>query len=164
MQKIQSYKLENLTKRIEATKKHDVPYGEIGQTIASLPEPLPKPQGRIVPDHLLSVIEQAQELQLDPTFDRMRNDHLQKLSELVKQRNAFGMQKYGQPLYSEDGRNGLEDARQELGDLLQYVCKVQMSSENYTVEELEEFLSLFNTAVVLIRYFIKMARLAETKL
>lgn len=112
MEKLQSYKLDDVVKKIQEAEKHDVSYVQVvlfnnqdRQTLArlpSVPEHPPKPQGRIVPDHLLSVIEQAQDLQLDPSFDRMRNDHLQKLSELVKQRNAFGMQKYGQPLYSED--------------------------------------------------------------
>ena len=152
MKKCQCYKLDALAKKIHETKKHDI---HVTSLLASVPEPSPHPYGRVVPDHLLSVIEQAQELQLDSAFDRMRNVHLEQLRDLIKQRNAFGIQKYGQPLYSDDGRNGLEDARQELGDLLQYVCKVQMSSDKYTVKEVEDFLNLFNTSVVLIRYFLK---------
>lgn len=154
---------DDLSRRLEILKAKDAAAAGAASTTtanspgsesrASLPPPVPR--GKIVPTHLLSLIEQAKELNLDETFDRMRNDHLDQLATLVKQRNGFGMQKYGQPLYSEDGRNGLEDARQELGDLIQYVCKVNLSAEKYTRKELTEFLNLFNTAAVMIKWLLK---------
>jgi len=135
------------------------------QTLASLPslpEPPPQPRGQVVPVRLLAFIENAKSLELDPSFDEMRNDQLDKLADLIQQRNAFGMQKYGQPLYSQDGRNGLEDARQELDDLLQYVCKVQMSpAGQHTEEEKQDFLNLFNTAAVLVRVILQNAQNAN---
>lgn len=41
--------------------------------------------------------------------------------DLLEKRHNFGIQKYGQPLMTHDGRDDLEDARQEIGDFLQYV-------------------------------------------
>ncbi|MBX9636019.1 MAG: hypothetical protein K2Q45_00520 [Nitrosomonas sp.] len=116
---------------------------------ASVPEPPPKPNGQIVPTVLCNFIDDLKNFRLDPDYDDMRNEYLTKLSNLVQERNAFGMKKYGQPLYSEDGRNGIEDARQELGDLLQYVCKISLQSD-YNQEEREELLNLIKTAVVVI--------------
>ncbi len=75
----------------------------------SLPEPPPKPEGIVIPDELIKFLENPD------------------LIQLVKERNIFGISKYGQPLYSNDGRSGVEDARQELGDLLQYCFKVRIS-------------------------------------
>lgn len=68
--------------------------------------------------------------------------HYEQLSELIQQRYEFGMQKYGQPLMSLDGRSGLVDAQEEMGDLVQYVFKVFTVPENldkYTSEELKQF-------------------------
>ena len=71
--------------------------------------------------------------------------HLDNLIELVKQRDAFGRAKYGQPLMTNDGRNGLEDARQEMGDLLQYICKV-IEAKEATSEDLLIFMEDFSMA------------------
>lgn len=78
----------------------------------SVPEPPPRPHGVIVPDALCTHIQLQQPA------------HWQALLTLVLERDAFGRKKYGQPLMSEDGRDGFEDARQELGDLLQYTYKM----------------------------------------
>ena len=120
---------------------------------ASIPEPPPVPRGIIVPNGLLAFLEDAQRV------DNLSSEvsaTLTKLSDLVKERNAFGIAKYGQPLYSEDGRNGIEDARQELGDLLQYVFKVSLQQERqYTVEEKRDLLNMIKTAVVLMSVLLK---------
>jgi phosphate uptake regulator len=39
---------------------------------------------------------------------------------------------------SEDGRNGVEDARQEAGDLLQYAFKVYLTGDKKGLNELVE--------------------------
>ena len=100
----------------------------------SKPEPAPTKRGFDVSSRLLDAIMYPE------------------LKDLVQQRRAFGMRKYGQSLYSEDGRNGLEDARQELGDLLQYVFKVfgPGATEKHSVEELRQFADLWAEAKVFI--------------
>ena len=120
---------------------------------ASIPEPPPVPRGIIVPDALLAFIDGAQLVdKVSPEVSAT----LTKLSDLVKERNAFGIAKYGQPLYSEDGRNGIEDARQELGDLLQYVFKISLQKERqYTVQEKQDLLNMIKTAVVLMGVLLK---------
>lgn len=112
----------------------------------SVPEPAPMPKGEIVPDKLISIIEKMDRFCVNPEVSK----ELLKLIELVKERSAFGIEKYGQPLYSEDGRNGFEDARQELGDLLQYACKIKMS--NPEAKDIVEFLKLVKTSLVVINY------------
>lgn len=67
----------------------------------SVPEPPPQPKGVIVPDALVEFLH--------------KENAPEKLVKLIQDRDAFGRKKYGQPLMSEDGRNGVEDARQELG-------------------------------------------------
>lgn len=52
--------------------------------------------------------------------------------DLVTARDAFGRAKYGQPLMTEDGRDTVEDALQELGDLLQYTYKAKLNGEDIT--------------------------------
>jgi hypothetical protein len=106
----------------------------------SVPEPKPLPLGEVVPIRLIAELEE-----LRNQTQSMHN--LTDLIILVEERNAFGMAKYGQPLMTRDGRNGIEDARQELGDLLQYVCKCAMANE----EGLEEFVELMSTALFVVK-------------
>lgn len=113
----------------------------------SIPEPPPVPNGEIVPDKLIASIEYMDKFTPDPKVSAQ----LVKLIELVKERSNFGIAKYGQPLMSEDGRNGIEDARQELGDLIQYCFKIKMQ-KNKNPEEIQEFLKLVKTAMVVINY------------
>lgn len=91
----------------------------------SVPEPPPQPKGVVVPDALIAY------LQL--TFVTS-----QELCDLIRQRDAFGRAKYGQPLMSQDGRNGVEDARQEAGDLLQYAFKVHLAGDKEGIKQLRE--------------------------
>lgn len=97
-------------------------------SFSSIPEPPPKPHGVVVPDALIKYLKE---------------NHSQEgtsLIGLVQERNAFGMAKYGQPLMSQDGRNGVEDARQEAGDLLQYIYKVHLTGDKEGVEKLVKLL------------------------
>lgn len=49
---------------------------------------------------------------------------------LVRSRYELGLQRYGQPLMTEDGRITIKDALDELGDLLQYVYKGKLNRED----------------------------------
>lgn len=82
----------------------------------SRPEPDPQYSGQAVTPILVARLK---ELRCDTA-----------LIELIEARDAFGRQKYGQPLMSNDGRDGVEDAKQELGDLLQYCQKCVMAKQD----------------------------------
>ena len=83
----------------------------LGQHVeASRPEPPPVPLGDEVTPVLLRWLSTA------PLCVRV----------LVQERDAYGRGKYGQGLRTQDGRDGVEDLRQELGDALQYAAKVAM--------------------------------------
>lgn len=118
----------------------------------SVPEPPPQPRGIVVPDALIGTIESTKE-----RFDNEANVHdlmarkqCDDLVKLIKQRDAFGRAKYGQPLMSQDGRNGIEDAKQELGDLMQYVMKCKLAGE-----DLSGFMRLVSTSYMIMRVIVK---------
>jgi hypothetical protein len=116
----------------------------MSENIASVPEPPPVTRGEVVTTHLIAEMSKIRDL---------APQQVNALIVLVKERNAFGLAKYGQPLMTEDGRNGIEDARQELGDLLQYVCKCAMTRRDDN--ELRDFLDLTSTALFIMRQLIK---------
>ena len=121
----------------------------MSENIASVPEPPPVTRGEVVTTHLIAEMSRIRDL---APFDKIARQ-VNALIVLVTERNAFGLAKYGQPLMTEDGRNGIEDARQELGDLLQYVCKCAMTRRDD--DELREFLDLTSTALFIMRQLIK---------
>jgi len=82
----------------------------------SIPEPNPINKGVNVPDILIEWLE--------------KRDNSKEIIQLIKERDEFGYKKYGQHLTSQDGRNTVEDARQELGDLMQYIMKAKINGEN----------------------------------
>ncbi len=90
----------------------------IGEARASVPEPAPKPHGEAVTPYVLDWIATHADVYYagDPA----------PLMHLVQARDAFGRQKYGQPLCTGDGRNTEEDLKQELGDALQYAMKMSL--------------------------------------
>lgn len=47
--------------------------------------------------------------------------------QLSKIRDHLGQTKYGQPLMSEDGRDTIQDALEEVGDLLHYLYKARIN-------------------------------------
>ncbi len=51
------------------------------------------------------------------------------VGDIVRARDAYGRAKYQQPLTTDDGRDGVEDLRQGLGDALMYACKVVMRAD-----------------------------------
>ena len=112
----------------------DPPYvpplaGQVGdlpkQVRPSVPEPLPKPNGVPVTPELLKYIDSLQV--------RLGTEVCDQTATLIKERDAYGFAKYGQHLMSCDGRDSIEDARQELGDLLQYLYKAKMNGEDIEI-------------------------------
>lgn len=79
-------------------------------TKAATPEPMPKCEGVEVTPHLLTWIE-SQAISPDKKQEIVRD---------ILARHEYGLRKYGQPLMSEDGRDHINDARQEALDFLQY--------------------------------------------
>ncbi len=86
----------------------------------SIPEPAPRALGKVVPDALLVFISKSK---------RLDDEQKAMLTTLVQERDAFGRAKYNQPLMTDDGRNGVEDARQEVGDLLMYSMKCLLNAD-----------------------------------
>lgn len=83
--------------------------------LSSRPEPPPVNSGISVTERLIDWLEQ----------------HGYRSSrDLILERQAYGIQKYGQTLMSNDGRNSVEDARQEIGDLMQYLMKISINGES----------------------------------
>ena len=93
--------------------------------MASVPEPPPLNHGKSVTSALLEWMETRP----SRSYDGIDWESGKKL---IKERREFGLQKYGQELMTKDGRNTIEDARQELGDLLQYLFKAKMCGEDIT--------------------------------
>lgn len=97
--------------------------------MASVPEPPPKDEGKSVTTELIRYARD-----LDPTEYSLPT---RKFIDLIKARELYGIQKYGQTLKTKDGRNTVEDALQELGDLCQYLFKARLNKEDITkVKEL----------------------------
>lgn len=108
----------------------------------SVPEPPPIPQGSPVPDRVYAIIAELEELDIEGTPEHVAKTRksLQSLRNLIEQRDNFGKFKYGQRLMTEDGRNGIEDAKQELGDFTQYYTKCWMNNDPNLTELYEMFL------------------------
>lgn len=83
----------------------------------SVPEPAPVNSGVEVTRPLVAWL-------LEPNAEGRAS--FTRTARLVEARAAFGLEKYGQPLMTLDGRDPVEDALQELGDALQYVQKALM--------------------------------------
>lgn len=79
--------------------------------VASVPEPPPKVGGEPITPSLLKFL---------------RSRGLDGAAALVEERDAFGREKYGTPLCRGNGRNAVEDLRQEIGDALQYAWLVNL--------------------------------------
>lgn len=67
--------------------------------------------------------------EVTPKLLEWLNDHdvSPELKELINQRYQFGLKKYGQALMTDDGRDTMIDAREEAGDLLQYLYKAYLT-------------------------------------
>lgn len=78
---------------------------------AATPEKLPVPHGTVVTPLLIKWVESQ-------PIDGVR---VHQIVADILARDAYGRRKYGQPLMSEDGRDHVNDARQEILDALQYI-------------------------------------------
>jgi hypothetical protein len=119
----------------------------------SKPEPKPVPRGEIVPEKLITIIDEMKEIEIIGSKEHQEKtrSYLDQISDLIRARDAFGRQKYGQPLMTLDGRNGVEDCRQEVGDMLQYFLKCSLTVSK---EELEELRMLCVTSVAVLNYIV----------
>ena len=95
------------------------------------PEPNPLLHGDRVPDLLINRLAAM----------RARHGHVRgwalsgaydRAIDGVKARSEFGFAKYGQVLMTGDGRDGLNDAAQELIDAMQYAYKAKLNGINVT--------------------------------
>jgi hypothetical protein len=105
--------------RIVAQFEHDDPrkamISGIYHRVLNMPQPLPTGSGELVTPSLLALLA----------------DHPD-LHALVSARDAFGRQKYGTGLRIHNGRDPIEDANQEIGDLLQYLQQARMEGRDIT--------------------------------
>lgn len=92
------------------------------------PQPDPKREGQPVTAALLQWLKET----------KLSLEQQEQIRSVIEQRRQYGLKKYGQELYSNDGRDDVIDAVQELANLLQYSYKAKM---NGRVEELLEQLS-----------------------
>lgn len=110
-----------------AAETHAVPRQRVAQ-------PPPVPHGEVVP----------------PVFQEWaRANGFAEAAELSASRAAFGEAKYGQPLMTKDGRDSIEDAKDELGDFGHYLQKAIMNGEDVTglVPHLDAARALLETAL-----------------
>ena len=77
------------------------------------PQPAPVAQGEPATPALLAWVE-------------ARGEDVAEISAIIRARDEFGRRKYGQPLYSHDGRDVSADFGQELADALQYGMAARM--------------------------------------
>ncbi len=87
--------------------------------MTSIPEPKPENKGIEV----YPIIK----LELEKLPDSVEK---REILTLLSKRREFGLNKYGQTLMSDDGRNTTEDAEQELGDFLMYFEKLKIRIDN----------------------------------
>lgn len=106
--------------------------------MVSIPEPLPKDSGKEVTPALIEWIDGAG--WDDP-------EAAEKAKQLVLERDAFGRAKYGQRLKTLDGRRTGEDARQEFGDLLQYLFKARMTNDVDAIQTIRKMMPVLNKLV-----------------
>jgi len=105
----------------------------------SNPEPPPQDCGEEVTPILLVWLQNLKVGGVEYHGDINAND-VDLAIELIKARDAYGFDKYGQHLKTGDGRDSQEDAIQELGDLLQYLLKAMLNGEN--VEKIKRLLPI----------------------
>lgn len=79
---------------------------------ASVPQPPPKDGGIEVTPKLIEWMKSVEGMD-----DEIKRDMIA----LIMQRDAYGLGKYKTRLKTDNGRNQCEDARQELGDFIQYI-------------------------------------------
>lgn len=102
---------------------------------ASKPEPAPRAGGELVTPRVLAW--------LATQAVNVGDEAVARAVALVRARDAFGRLKYEQGLSMGDGRDTVEDLRQELGDALQYGVKALIEGvEGERLEELRDLAQL----------------------
>ena len=66
----------------------------------------------------------------DSTLQSFQDRGLPRVAELLKARKAFGLAKYGTPLYTYNGRDALCDSIQEVSGLLVYLVQLYEEANN----------------------------------
>lgn len=73
----------------------------------------------------------------------VNNPDLHRMADLIDERRQFGVTKYGTELHTFNGRDAIEDARQEFGDLVVYLRQAFLEGREEEVDELIEFIRRF---------------------
>lgn len=102
------------------------------QSMGSIPEPPPVNRGQPIYHIVLQYLERV-------TADEKTKTEV---SRLLQDRYTFGLNKYGQPLMSEDGRNDVEDCIQEIGDAIQYIVKAKYNGKD--ISSIKRALAVLN--------------------
>ncbi len=89
--------------------------------LISEPEPAPVPKGIVVYEKACKWID---------AFYPEKTKEVLGFLELLQKRYNYGKKKYSQPLMTDDGRDDIEDALQELGDLFVYTFKARLNSHD----------------------------------
>ena len=110
------------------------------QQAASTPEPPPELSERSEPVFPF-IIEQLRNA-------KYNTETANWLADLLEERRNFGLQKYGQELHTHNGRDAIEDARQELGDLVVYLTQASMEGRS---KEVGDLLSKMRTIAACLR-------------
>lgn len=105
----------------------------------SVPEPPPINKGEPVTPHVIVWINSLTVCSIEEKKEAI---------ELIESRDKYGFDKYGQHLMTGDERNTIEDARQELGDFIQYWFKAKMNRED--MEKLYPLCSILKEIIHLI--------------
>lgn len=115
--------------------------------LPSKPEPPPIPGKEDVTATLLERLQIHDDLHKgDPDFNKSIKD----VHFLITQRRLYGMEKYGTTLQTDNGRDPIEDCKQELGDALQYWTQAEM--EGRDVEPLRVMLRTMNELFFRVQY------------
>lgn len=101
--------------------------------LMSVPEPPPINEGENVPEHLIEWLRKNMGTEAEDCIHG------------IHERDNFGFQKYGQHLMTGDGRNDIEDLRQEILDALQYAMKAKMNKKS--LKPIMPYLRALNTLV-----------------
>jgi hypothetical protein len=105
-------------------------------SVPSVPEPPPTNLGINVPQALSAFIK-----------DNYPEQQYCKVIDLIGARAEYGFKKYGQYLKTFDGRDDIEDARQEFGDLLQYLFKARLNGRIQEFEEFKAYLTVLSDLI-----------------
>jgi len=98
--------------------------------------PVTNPESECVFTEGISLVEEGVGMGVDPLLESIRDVLLQVCeragidpADMLRERQALGIKKYGQSLMTFDGRDTALEMLQEVADLYIYTVKMQMESE-----------------------------------